>query len=71
MTSGGPRQPLFNGIKVLEYERGSPRFRALVARSKFAKIPGFGLGGKGPILLRDHESVVRFRSLKIRPLPAP
>jgi hypothetical protein len=57
-----------NGIKVLEYERGSPAWAAAVARSKFAKIPGFGLAEKGPILLQDHGNKVQFRSLKIRPL---
>ncbi|MEI7567293.1 MAG: DUF1080 domain-containing protein, partial [Opitutaceae bacterium] len=57
-----------NGIKVLDYERGSPAWAALVARSKYAKMPGFGLAEKSPILLQDHGNKVQFRSLKIRPL---
>jgi hypothetical protein len=58
-----------NGIKVVEYERGSPLFAALVARSKYEKIPGFGLAPKGSFLLQDHGDVVRFRSIKVRTLP--
>jgi len=57
-----------NGIKVVEYTRGSPLFKSLVARSKFEKNEGFGLAEKGPILLQDHGDEVHFRSLKIRPL---
>ncbi|MCX6950129.1 MAG: DUF1080 domain-containing protein, partial [Opitutae bacterium] len=57
-----------NGIKVLDYERGSPAWAALVARSKYAKMPSFGLAEKSPILLQDHGNQVHFRSLKIRPL---
>ena len=57
-----------NGIKVVDYERGSPAWTAAVARSKYAKMPGFGLAEKSPILLQDHGDKVQFRSLKIRPL---
>jgi hypothetical protein len=57
-----------NGVKVVEYKRDSPQFRALVAKSKYAVVPNFGLAEKGRILLQEHGNAVRFRSVKIRPL---
>ena len=61
-------QHWLNGFKVLEYERKSNIFNALVARSKYEKYKGFGAGDKGNILLQDHGNNVFYKNVKIREL---
>ncbi len=62
----GTVQHWLNGRKVVEYTRGDNIYKALVARSKYAKFENFGMAEKTPILLQDHNDHVSFRSLKIR-----
>ena len=57
-----------NGTQVLAYERGTPEYRSLVARSKYVVWPGFGELREGHILLQDHGNRVSFRNVKLRAL---
>ncbi len=59
-----------NHRKVLEYERGTQAFDALVARSKYVVWEGFGHWQQGHILLQEHGDEVHFRSIKIREIPS-
>ena len=57
-----------NGFKMMEYERNTQMFRALVAYSKYSVWPQFGELPQGHILLQDHGDQVSFRSIKVREL---
>ncbi len=55
-----------NNRKVLEYERGTQAFYAIVARSKYHEWEGFGSWQSGHILLQEHGDEVHYRSIKVR-----
>ncbi len=57
-----------NGEKIVEYELWTPEWKALVAASKFAGMPGYGQLKTGRIALQDHGDRVEFRNVKIRRL---
>ena len=77
VAKGAKVEHWLNGVKVLEYERGTPAFRDLVKASKYATWGKDALGNpqpwgevaEGRILLQDHsDSTVSFCNLKIREL---
>lgn len=66
VVKGSHVEHYLNNIKVVEYDRHSQMFKALVAYSKYAKYEGFGQVVEGRILLQDHGNTVSYRSIKIR-----
>jgi len=55
-----------NGIKVLEFDLGTPAFDSVFAASKYLPIEGFADVRPGHIVLQDHGDEVWFRNIKIR-----
>lgn len=73
IVKGRKAEHWLNGVKLLEYERGSDEFRKRVAQSKYATWgdqPGkhWGELGGGHILLQDHSCQISFKNIKVKEL---
>ncbi len=70
VVNGKQVQHYLNGNKTVEYVIESPEWNELVANSKFSEYPSYGRALKGHIALQDHGHLVKFRNIKIKPLPS-
>jgi len=66
VVKGGQVQHWLNQVKVVEFDRYSQIFRALVEKSKYEQWENFGSLPAGHILLQDHGDEVEFKNIKIR-----
>lgn len=67
LARGAHVEHWLNGVKLLEYELGSPDWEAKVKASKFGKYPSFGRATRGHIGLQgDHAEALAFRNIRIR-----
>ncbi|MCG8582129.1 MAG: DUF1080 domain-containing protein [Bacteroidales bacterium] len=67
-VNGNKVKHFLNGDLMVEYERNTQMWQALVNYSKYQKWEGFGNFKDGHILLQDHGDEVRFRNIKIKEL---
>jgi len=68
VVNGNKVEHWLNDVKIVEYERNTQMWQALVNYSKFAELPDFGNASEGNILLQDHGDEVWFKNIKIREL---
>jgi len=57
-----------NGQMTVEYELWSPEWNELVAASKFAPHPPYGMATEGRIGIQDHGHEIRYKNIKVRPI---
>ncbi len=63
---GGHGEHWLNGIKVLEFDLGTPGMEQRLEQSKYRSIPGFAEKRSGHVVLQDHTDAAWFRNIKIR-----
>ena len=68
VVSNGNVEHWLNHVKIVEFDRFSQSFQALVEKSKYKIWDNFGLWSEGVILLQDHGDQVSFKNIKIRHL---
>lgn len=69
LVRGNHAEHWLNGVKLLEYEYGSPDWKAKVAASKFAEWPAYGRAIRGHIAIQgDHTGTLALRNIKLRSL---
>ncbi len=68
IANNGKLDLLLNGKTIVSTTMWTPEWEALIAKSKFKDMAGFGKYKKGKIALQDHGDLVSFRNIVIKKL---
>jgi sorbitol-specific phosphotransferase system component IIA len=68
IVKGNHVEHWLNGIKVVEYENGSPEMIKMLSVSKFKNNPGYGKSTNGLVMFQHHGQKVWLRKIRIRVL---
>ena len=68
VVKGNHVEHWLNGVKILEYTRGSDAFKQAIAQSKSKTTTGFAEATSSAILLQAHGDQVSFRNIRIKQL---
>ena len=68
IANNGKLDLILNGKTTVSTTMWTPEWEALIAKSKFKDMPGFGKYKKGKIALQDHGDLVSFRNITIKKL---
>jgi Domain of Unknown Function (DUF1080) len=68
IANNGKLDLILNGKTIVSTTMWTPEWEALIAKSKFKDMPGFGKYKKGKIALQDHGDLVYFRNIVIKKL---
>jgi|SaaInlStandDraft_1057018.scaffolds.fasta_scaffold110179_1 hypothetical protein len=65
VVKGSSYQFFLNGMQTAAFDVDSAEWKALIAKSKFNKMPHFGTKKKGFVCLQDHNDKVWYRNIKV------
>lgn len=68
IADNGKLNLILNGKPIVSTTMWTPEWEAMIAKSKFKDMPGFGKYKKGKIALQDHGDLVSFRNIVLKKL---
>ena len=70
ICNGSKVQHFINGEKVVDIDTASDEIKAIIAKSKWAKVKLYNSQKTGYIDLQEHDGNIAFKNIKIKVLPS-